>query len=90
MISEKMMKSYSVFHIQRKTEFEKFNCFFVDFLRYSFGRIISTVVEKEYTPDKTRQISFAYQLTRLYMIRGFAERYFLIDYSYILENTLMS
>ena len=40
MISEKI-----VFHLEQKMEFEKFNCFFVDFLRYSFGRIkvISTV-----------------------------------------------
>ena len=32
-------------------EFEKFNCFFVDFLRHSFGRmkVISTVVERVYT-----------------------------------------
>ena len=30
-------------------EFGKFNCFFVDFIRYSLGRIkvISTVVERE-------------------------------------------
>ena len=49
--------------------------------RYSFGRIkvMSTVVEREYTPDITLQISF-------YMIRGFTERYFLTGYSYILEN----
>ena len=39
-------------------EFKKFNCFFVDFLRNNFGRIkfISTVVEKDYTPDIKRQI----------------------------------
>ena len=82
------MKSYSVFHIEQKMEFEKFNCFFIDFLRYSFGRIkvISTVVEREYTPDITWQICFVYQLTGFYMIRGFTERYFLTDYSYILEN----
>ena len=69
-------------------EFEKFNCFFIDFLRYSFGRIkvISTVVEREYTPDINWQICFAYQLTDFYMLRGFTERYFLTDYSYILEN----
>ena len=49
-------------------EFEKFNCFFVGFLRSSFGRIkvMSTVVEREYTPDITRHIDFAYQLTGLY------------------------
>ena len=66
----------------------KFNYFFIDFLRYSFGRIkvISTVVEREHTPDITWQICFAYQLTDFYMIRGFTERYFLTDYSYILEN----
>ena len=85
---KKMMKSYSVFHIEQKMEFEKFNCFFVDFLRYRFGRIkvISNVVEREYTPDITRQIFFAYQLTGFYMIRGFTERYFLTSYSYILES----
>ena len=83
-----MMKSYSDFLIEQKTEFEKFNYFFVDFLRYSFGRIkvISTVVEREYTPDINWQICFAYQLTDFYMLRGFTERYFLTDYSYILEN----
>ena len=34
-------------------EFKKFNCFFVNFLRYNFGLIkfISTVIEREYTPD---------------------------------------
>ena len=83
-----MMKSYLVFHIYQKTESEKFKCFLVDFLRYNFGRIkvISTMVEKEYTPDITRQICFADQLTGFSMIRGFAERYFLTGYSYILEN----
>ena len=62
--------------------------FFIDFLRYSFGRtkVISTVVERDYTPDITWQICFAYQLTGFYIIRGFTERYFLTDYSYILEN----
>ena len=83
------MESCSVFHIEQKMEFEKFNCFFIDFLRYSFGRIkvISTVVEREYTPDFVyRQNCFAYQLTGFYMIRGFTERYFLTDCSYILEN----
>ena len=83
-----MIKSYSVFHKEQKTEFQKCNCFLVDFWRYSFGRIkvISTVVEREYTTGITRRICFAYQLTGFYMIRGFTERYFLIDYSYILEN----
>ena len=83
-----MMKSYSVFHKEQKTEFQKCNCFLVDFWRYSFGRIkvISAVVEREYTTDITRQICFPYQLTDFYMIRGFTKRYFLIDYSYILEN----
>ena len=90
MISEKTMKSCSVVHIERKMEFEKFNCIFIDFLRYSFGRIkvISTVVEREYTPDITWQICFVYQLTGFYMIKSFTERYFLKDYSYILENHL--
>ena len=82
------MKSFSVFHIEQKMEFEKFNCFFIDFLRYSFGRIkvISAVVERHYTPGITWQICFAHQLTGFCMIRGFTERYFLTDYSYILEN----
>ena len=83
------MKSCSVFHIEQKIEFEKFNCFFIDFLRYSFRRIkvISTVVERKYTPDITWQICFAYhQLTDFYMLKGFTERYFLTNYSYILEN----
>ena len=83
-----MMKRCSVFHIEQKMEFEKFNSFFIDFLRYSFGRIkvISTVVEREYTPDITWQICFACQLTGFYMIKGFTERCFLTDDSYILEN----
>ena len=83
-----MMKSYSVVHIDQKMEFVKFNCFFIEFLRCSFGgiKIISTVVEREYTSDITWQIYFAYQFTGFYMIRGFTERYFLTDYSYILEN----
>ena len=51
---QKMMKSYSVFHIEQKMEFQKFNYFFIDFLKYIFGRIkvISTVVERDYKPDK--------------------------------------
>ena len=76
MISEKkMIKSCSVFHTEQKIEFGKFNCLFVGFLRSSFGRIkvMSTVVEREYTPDTTEHVCFAYQLTGLY---GFAERYF--------------
>ena len=86
------MKSYSVFQIERKTEFEKFNCFFVNFLRCGFGRmkVISTVVEREYTPGITQQICFvAYQLTGFYMMGGFTEQYFLIDFSYILETTFI-
>ena len=45
------MKSESVFHVEKKTEFEKLSCFFVDFLRYSFWRIIKvilTVIERQY------------------------------------------
>ena len=74
-----MMKSYTVFHIEQKTEFEKFNCFFVNFLRCNFGRIkvILTVVKRENTPDIARQICLSYQLTGLYRRRGFTERYFL-------------
>ena len=45
-----MMKSYSV-----KMQCEKFNCFFVDLLRYRFGRIkvTSNVVERKNTLDTT-------------------------------------
>ena len=70
-----MMNSYSVFYIEQKTELEKCNCFLVDFLRYSFGRIkvISAVVEREYTPNITRKIWFAYQLTGFFKIKGFIE-----------------
>ena len=37
----------------KKMEFEKFNSFIIDFLRYSFRRIkvISTVGERKYRPD---------------------------------------
>ena len=82
------MKSCSVSYIEQKIEFDKFNCFFIDFLRYSFGRIkiISTVSERKYTPVITWQISFAYQLTDFYRLIGFTEQCFLTDYSYILEN----
>ena len=53
MISEnKMMRSCSVFHIEQKMVFEKFNCFFTDFLRYNF-KVISTEVEREYKLDTT-------------------------------------
>ena len=36
-------------------EFKKFNSFFIDFLRYSFGRIkvISAVVQRKYTANIT-------------------------------------
>ena len=88
MIKKKMMKSCSVFQIEQKMEFEKFNCFFINYLRNIFGRIkvISIVVERKYTLDITLQICFAYQLTDFYMLRSFTERYFLKNYIYILEN----
>ena len=55
MISEKNDAKLLSSHIEQKMEFEKFNCFFIDFLRYTFGRIkvISTVVERDYTPGIT-------------------------------------
>ena len=83
-----MMKSCSVFQIEQKMEFEKFNCFFINYLRNIFGRIkvISIVVERKYTLDITRQICFAYHLTDFYILRSFTERYFLTNYIYILEN----
>ena len=80
------------FFLEQKTEFEEFNCFFVDLLRYRFGRIkvISTLVEREYTPAITRHnatdLLYTYQLTGHYMVRGFTEWYFLTASSYILEN----
>ena len=69
-------------------EFESLIASLSIFLRYNFGtmKVISTVVEREYTPDITWQICFAYQLTDFYMIRGSTERFFLTDYRYILEN----
>ena len=64
---KKKEKSLSFPH-RAKDGVWKFNCVFVGFLRSSFGRIkvMSTVVEREYTPDITRHICFAYQLTGLY------------------------
>ena len=58
MISKKQMISYTVFHIEQKMKFEKFNCFFVDCLRNNFGRIkvISTMVEKEYARHNTADL----------------------------------
>ena len=55
MISEKNDAKLLSSQIEQKMEFEKFNCFFIDFLRYTFGRVkvISTVVERDYTPDIT-------------------------------------
>ena len=88
MISEKkMMKSCSVFHKVQKKKFEKFNCFLFDFLRSTFGgiKIMSTVVEREHTPDITVNICFAYQLTAFYMVEVSLNS---ISYSYILENHL--
>ena len=52
MINEKkMMKSCSVFHTEQMMEFEKFNCFSIEFLRSSFGRIkvMPTVIKRENT-----------------------------------------
>ena len=59
MISEK--NDENLLSFSHRAELEKFNCFFVDFLSYSFGRIkvISTVVEREYPPNIRRQICFA-------------------------------
>ena len=54
---KKMMKSCSVFLIEQKMEFEKFNCFVDDFLRSSFGRIkvMTTMVEIEYIYTRHNQ-----------------------------------
>ena len=92
------MKSYSIFHIEHKMEFEKFNCFLANFLRYSFGRIkvISTVIERElYIRHNATDLLcisidwFLYArryIIPCYMTRGFTERYFLTGYGNILEN----
>ena len=58
------MLSCSVFYIKQKVELKKFNCFFAGFLKQSFLRmkVIQTVVESEYTPDRRRQICFPYQV----------------------------
>ena len=60
MISEKNDERLLSFS-HRAKDGVKFNCYYVDFLRYSFGRIkvVLTVVEREYTPNITRQICFA-------------------------------
>ena len=63
-------------------EFENFNCFFIDLLVFGRIKVISIVVEREFTPDITWQICFAYKLTDFDMIRGSTERYFLTDYIY--------
>ena len=68
MISEKKRWILlSLYYTEQKMEFEKFNCFFGDFLRSSFRRIkvMPTVFEREYTPGITQFICFAYQLTGL-------------------------
>ena len=49
-------------------------------------KLISTVAKRDYTPDTTWQICFAFQLTGFYVIRGFTEQYFLRDFRYILEK----
>ena len=38
-MKKKMMESCLVFHLEKKMVFEKFNCVFIDLLKYSFGRI---------------------------------------------------
>ena len=69
MTCEKKDENFLSFSYREKMRFEKFNCFSVDFLSYSFRRIkaISTVVERQYTPD----------ITGFYMIGGFTELYYL-------------
>ena len=67
-------------------EFEKFNCFFIDFLRLLenesyFDRGWKRVYTRHNLTDLLC-ISIAY----FYMIRESTEPYFLTDYSYILEN----
>ena len=79
-----MTKSYSVFNTEQKVEFEKFNCFFVDFWKYSFGRIkvILTVVGGEYTLDLLC-ISIDWFLDdKRFYLTVFPNRL----YSYVLEN----
>ena len=42
--------------------------------------------KNSYHIETNQLICFTHQLTGFYMIRGFTERYFLTDYSYILEK----
>ena len=82
------MKSCSVFHTEQKMEFEKFNCFFIDFLRYSFVRIKSYFDrgwKRVYTRHNLTDL-LCISLTDFYMIKGLTEWYFLTYYRYILEN----
>ena len=82
MISEKKneVKPLS-FHIEQEMELEKFNCFFIGFLRYSFGRIkvTSTVIDKTvYTIHNLADLS-CMPIDWFLYDRGFTERYFLTD-----------
>ena len=86
MISEKMMKSCSVIHVEQNMEFEKFNCLFIDSLRFwenesYFDRGWKRVYTRHNLADLLC-ISIDY----FYMIRGSTEGYFLADCRYILEN----
>ena len=75
MISGDKLLSFS--H-RAKDGFEKFNCFFIDFLRYNFGRI--KVTSRVYTKHNLTDLLF---MSIDWFLTGF---YFLTDFIYILEN----
>ena len=54
MISEKKNdEKLLIFHIEQKMEFEKFNCFFIDFLSFGRIKVILSMVERKYAPGIT-------------------------------------
>ena len=88
MISKKRWKKNTVFHTEQKTDFLKrltaFLSIFKDIVLSEQNLFRPWL--KENIHQTHRQFWFVYQLTGLYMIRGFTERYFPEDYSFILEN----
>ena len=84
---KKVMKHCSVFHIKQRMKFEKFTCFFIDFLRYSFWE------NKSYFERGCKRVYTRHNLTDLSCMPIY---WFLYDkmfyltvfpnYSYILEN----
>ena len=52
-------ESFSIFHLEQKTELEKFNCYLSIFSDTILAEVVSSVVKSEYTPDIKQQIYFA-------------------------------